>query len=106
MYNIQYPGIMNTTLDQATAASPVMVALLKLRCRQYMRHAIEEIRNGELQRAAYHLGIAQGQVFALYDTHAVAWRFEKAARKIYVVLDHRLRAAAEKSMLQFSYPTL
>jgi len=95
----------NTPLDPKTAASPVMIAIIKMRFRQHLRLAIESVRSHrerrdpmehpmELRRAARHLGIAEGQVYVLYDTHAQAWPFLRAVQKIDALID-RLTLAAQ-----------
>jgi hypothetical protein len=104
MFHSPDPRIAHVPLDPKTSASPVMIALVQLRCRQHLRYAIEFIRSNEPSRAAYHLGIAEGQALVLYDTACVAWRYKKAVRAIYRALDHLLHRAADKMLLQFSYP--
>lgn len=92
---------MQNTLDPKTAASPVMIAVIAMRCRQHLHLAIDSIRNGEPMRAAYHLGIAQGQVNVLYATPHRAWLYLKACRKVYTALNTMTRRASEHMMLQY-----
>lgn len=89
-------------VETAMAASAVMIALVKMRCQQHLRYAIEEVRSyrersrvENLVRATYFIGVAQGQAYVLYDTPAVAWRFERAVRKIRTVVDTLARRHAD-----------
>ena len=62
MIKIEYPmnGISPPTID-------TLAALVRLRFIQYMRFAIADLRGGDWRRAAFFLGVASGQVSALYD---------------------------------------
>lgn len=84
----------NTPLVPRTAASAVMIALVKLRCRQYLHFAVEEVRFhrerprlDSLRRAAFFIGVAEGQALVLYDTQSVAWRFLRAVQKVRATVD-------------------
>lgn len=98
----QLPQGNQTGLDPKMAASAVMIALVKMRCQQHLRYAIEEVRSyrersrvENLVRATYFIGVAQGQAYVLYDTPAVAWRFERAVRKTRTVIDTLARRHAD-----------
>ena len=83
-------------LVPATSVSRTMLALVKIRARQYLHHAVQDVRwarervGGKsaewLRSAEWNLGIAQGQVYVLYDTQAVAWRYQRAIDAVRVAL--------------------
>jgi hypothetical protein len=98
---LSYPAIKEAQLPQGNktehdpkmAASAVMIALVKMRCQRYLRHAIEDVRAYRerpscvtLVRAATSCGHALGQASVLYDTPAVAWRYLRAVQKIQAVI--------------------
>lgn len=72
----------NTPLDPMTSASDVMIEIIKMRFRQYLRNAILSVRWKEKDQANYHAGVAAGQVCVLYDTKAPAWRYLKAIEAV------------------------
>ena len=83
-------------LDPRSSVSPTMLAIVKIRARQHLHHAVQDVRwareqvGGKsaewLRSAEWHLGIAQGQVYVLYDTQAVAWRYQRAIDAVRVAL--------------------
>ena len=83
-------------LDPRSSVSPTMLSLVKTRARQHLHHAVQDVRwarervGGKsaewLRSAEWHLGIAQGQVYVLYDTRAVAWRYQRAIDAVRVAL--------------------
>lgn len=84
-------------LDPKRSVSPAMLAIMKIRCRQYLHYAIEDLRGGHLFRAQRHLGIAEGQGMVLYDTPAVAWRYLKATNAIRKALQLALTSLGERA---------
>lgn len=91
------PG--DVPLDPLTSVSPTMLALLKLRARQYLRLGIEATRDAQehapgsfarqdnIRRADRFLGVADGTVCALYDTRANGWRYLRALNACRAALD-------------------
>jgi len=83
-------------LDPRSSVSPTMLSIVKTRARQHLHHAVQDVRwarervGGKsaewLRSAEWHLGIAQGQVYVLYDTRAVAWRYQRAIDAVRVAL--------------------
>lgn len=84
-------------LDPKRSVSTAMLAIIKIRCRQYLHLAIEDLRDGHLLRAQRHLGIAEGQVMVLYDTPTVAWRYLKATEAIRKALRRAWETVGERA---------
>lgn len=81
------PGA-NDPLIQADAATPVFVALTRVRAQRYLHFAVERIREARetggarrteaVRDAERFLGIAEGQVAVLFDTLAYPLNIQRA----------------------------
>jgi len=70
-----------------SSCGPTMPALLKMRFRQHLRVAIHCWRLGERDRAWLHLGVADGCVYALYDTVVRALPYRQKIDRVRAVME-------------------
>ena len=69
-------------ITQDTKMHPDMVALIRMRFWIHLRASMDCWRCDEPNRAWHHLGVAKGQMLALYDTSVDAYKYGKAVDKM------------------------
>lgn len=83
-------------LVQGDAASPVLIALTRMRAQRYIHFAVERIREARevggtrrteaIREAERFLGIAEGQVAVLFDTCAYPLNVQRAVGRVRAAL--------------------